>query len=117
MSNSNYFLAISIRVNPPKKYFLGVVTCAKEKTLFDLKLLKRDSLLTDCELSQSTVSKRGILAFPTKDMTKEYHRALREYFKGKHALLAWAKTKLDKEHPNMGGIDFFNIIIGKIKNN
>ena len=122
MSNSNYFLAISVRIMlPVRRYFVGVVTCAKDRIMYDMRVAEKRELLNEYKLSPATVSKMGILAFPNKDGVKAYHKALKKYFEGADALLAWIVQKLEKRRDELGlprdfarRIDFKNIIIGKI---
>lgn len=125
MSNSNFFLAASVRIMLPaaRRYFAGVVTCAKDRVMYDMRVVEKRELLTEYRLSQSTVSKLGVLAFPNKDGVKAYHRALKEYYEGADALFAWIVQKLEKRRLELGlpydfarRIDFKNVIIGKVEN-
>ena len=116
--NERYFLAITVRVNckPQNKYFLGLVCCAKNKILYDLKLMEKSEIVFQPRYKHSTLKKYEVLLLPNKDAIKSWHKALKKYFKGKNAMIAWVYQKLKKQFPDVNAmnIDFAETIIGEI---
>lgn len=119
MINDKFFIAISVRVKGKAKnrYFLGIVQCAKDRVFYSLKLIEKRELLYNVSYKRDTLSKYSVLTFPTKQILRNWHEALRRYFNGKNALLAWVHQELSKNFPevNPNNIDYFNIITGEAK--
>ena len=114
--NEKYFLAISVRVNGnPNRYFLGLVCRANNKILYDLKVIEKKEIQFECKYAHTTLKKYGVLMHPNKVMVKEWHKALKKYFKGKNALTGWIYSKLQQNYPDVDAksIDYANVIIGE----
>lgn len=119
--NDNFYIAVSARAMPKdgkRKYFLGRLTCAKDKPRMSWQVQERDELQNEDSLSRATARKYGLFLFATKDSIKDLRRGVAEYFrknnvKSKDALVQYFKQYIY----NTRGVelDWVFEIIGKVK--
>ena len=126
----NYFMAIAGRVrdNDQWRYFTGYfIDTENAQDRFDLKLVERSSLDTECRLSKATCSKYKIATFSRKEHIKAFQQASLDslndgktfdrYVNFKRVLRGLFMLNLDKRGVNVNTIDRDNIqyIIGQTK--
>ena len=82
--NDNFYIAVSARSLPKNgecKYFLGRLTCAKDRFFMSWKVQERNSIQTEDSLSLATIRKYGLLSFSKKDTIKDLRKGIAEYFR------------------------------------
>lgn len=119
--NDNFYIAVSARAilkDGERKYFLGRLTCAKDRFFMSWKVQEKDSIQTKDSLSLSSVRKYGILTLPNKDIIKDLRKGIAEYFhknnvKSKDAFVQYFRQYIY----NTRGLepDWACEIIGKVK--
>lgn len=119
--NDNFYIAVSARAalkDGKRKYFLGRLTCAKDKPRMSWQIQERDELQNEDSLSRATARKYGIFMFATKDSIKDLRRGVAEYFrknniKSKDAFVQYFRQYIY----NTRGVelDWVFEIIGKVK--
>ena len=80
--NDNFYIAVSARAilkDGKRKYFLGRLTCAKDRFFMSWKIQEKESLQTEDSLSLATTRKYGILTLPNKDIIKDLRKGIAEY--------------------------------------
>ena len=119
--NDNFYIAVSARAilkDGERKYFLGRLTCAKDRFFMSWKVQEKDSIQTADSLSLSSVRKYGLQTFPNKERIKDLRMAVAEYFrknniKSRDAFVQYFKQYI---HNTRGlELDWACEIIGKVK--
>ena len=119
--NDNFYIAVSARAalkDGKRKYFLGRLTCAKDRFFMSWKVQEKDSIQTDDSLSLATTRKYGILTLPNKDIIKDLRKDIAEYFRKNNVKSKDAFVQYFKQYIyNTRGLelDWACEIIGKVK--
>lgn len=149
--NDNFFIAVCARVRTPfvrrrvrsplcptdyftgtpepPRYFLGRLTCAKDKLYMSWKITEIKGIITEDSLSLASARKYSLQTFSNKSTIKDLGKGVAEYFRqnGQKTRNIWAsyfqnflKNKVASREiilPNNYEIDFIQEIIGTIKPN
>lgn len=101
-----------------RKYFLGRLTCAKDRLFMSWKVQEKDSLQTEDSLSLATVRKYGLLSFSKKDTIKDLRKGIAEYFRKNNVKSRDAFVQYFKQYIyNTRGLelDWACEIVGKVR--
>ena len=146
--NDNFFIAVCARVRTPliksnlvhplhplyappepPRYFLGRLTCAKDRLFMSWKITEIKGIITEDSLSLASARKYSLQTFSNKSTIKDLGKGVAEYFRqnGQKTRNIWAsyfqnflKNKVSEKEinlPNNYKIDFIQEIIGTIKPN
>lgn len=119
--NDNFYIAVSARAilkDGKRKYFLGRLTCAKDRLFMSWKVQEKDSLQTEDSLSLATIRKYGLLSFSKKDTIKDLRKGIAEYFRKNNVKSKDAFVQYFKQYIyNTRGLelDWACEIVGKVK--